>query len=70
MARRKARGGMGQAISTFTFLIFGGFLGLAALAEGGSLRGLLIGLCAVLSLMAALRFRIQALVEHWQGGRH
>lgn len=69
MARRNQRGGMGQAISTFTFLIFGGFLGLAALSEGAGFRGFLIGFCAVLSLMAALRFRIQALVEHWHGGR-
>lgn len=60
------RPSMGQAISTFSFLLFALLLGLASLIEGFTLRGILIGLCAFLSLAGAFRFRIQTLVTQWK----
>lgn len=53
----------GQIITTFTFILFGLLLGLAALAEPVPVKSALLGFCAVLSLMGAARYQIQKLAE-------
>ncbi|MCU0816282.1 MAG: hypothetical protein MUF74_07380 [Cypionkella sp.] len=60
---------IGQAINNFSFLLFGLLLTLAALAEGSTLKGGLLGLCALLSVAGAMRFRIAALVASARGRR-
>lgn len=65
MARKKPAS-MGQAISTFSFILFGLLLTLAALAEEGALKSGLLGLCAILSFAGAARFKIQAAVDSYR----
>lgn len=62
MARKKPPS-VGQAISTFSFVLFGLLLALAALAEESALKSWMLGLCAALSMAGAARFKIQAAVE-------
>jgi hypothetical protein len=57
---------MGQAISTFSFLLFGFLLSLAALAEEDALKSTLIGVCAILSFTGAARFRLQSAINRYR----
>lgn len=52
----------GQMITTFTFILFGLLLGLAAMAEPSSLKSGALGFCSVLSFLGAARYKIQKLV--------
>jgi len=65
MARKKPAS-MGQAISTFSFVLFGLLLALAALAEDGALKSGMLGLCAVMSFAGAARFKIQSAVDSFR----
>ena len=65
----KGEPGMGQTISTFTFLLFALLLCLAALGEGPTLKGGVLGLCAVLSAAGAVRFRIAGWIGAGRGRR-
>lgn len=56
----------GQAISTFSFVLFGLLLALAALAEESALKSGMLGLCAALSIAGAARFKIQSAVERFR----
>jgi hypothetical protein len=69
--RRDGERGMtrGEAISTFTFLLFGLLLGLAALAEPAPGKAAVLGLCALTSLAGAARFRIAAWAARRRGRR-
>lgn len=60
---------MGQAISTFSFILFGLLLALAALSEEAALKSLGIGICSALSFAGAARFRIQSAVNRYRN-RH
>lgn len=64
MARKKPQS-MGQAISTFSFILFGLLLALAALAEENGLKSGMLGLCATLSIAGAARFKIQYAFERF-----
>ena len=59
----------GEMITTFTFLLFGLLLGLAAAAEPMPAKAAAMGACAVLSLLGAGRFKIQRAVALWRKGR-
>lgn len=63
--RNKRTGSVGQMISTLCFLGVGLWLiAEAAMTENDPARVLVLGSCAILSLMGALRFQI-ATVASW-----
>lgn len=59
----------GDMISTFTFILFALLLGLASLAEPAAGKSAILGLCALLSLCGAFRFKLQAFAEWLHAGR-
>lgn len=59
----RQRHSIGQAITTFTFILFGVLLGLAALTEPFVPKAVLVGFCSILSFLGALRFQIQQAVR-------
>lgn len=63
MPRRKSQG-IGDAISTFTFLLFALLLAFASLLDTG-LKSFVLGLCSIASLLAAFRFQIARLVQQF-----
>lgn len=63
---RSRRSKMSDTISNFTFVLFGLLLSLAALAEGPTLKGITIGVCAFASIAAIFRYQIQKLVETYR----
>lgn len=60
---------MGQTISTFSFILFGLLLALAALSEETALKSATIGFCSALSFAGAARFQIQSAVNRYRN-RH
>ena len=63
-AMRKSRQpSIGDAISTFSFILFGLLLGIASLETEETLKSGALAICSCLSLTAALRFRIERLVS-------
>lgn len=64
--KRKAPPTVGQAISTFSFILFGLLLSLAAMAEEDALSSALIGGCAILCIAGAARFKIQSAVDRYR----
>lgn len=59
----------GDAITTFTFLLFGVLLSLASMIEPIAWKAIAIGFCAAFSFAGALRFRLQHWFEIWRSGR-
>jgi hypothetical protein len=60
---------IGQTISTFSFILFGLLLALAALSEETALKSAVIGVCAAYSIAGAERFLIQSAVNRYRN-RH
>ncbi len=65
----KSTPSIGQTISTFSFVLFGLLLALAALNEETTLKSALIGVCSALSFAGAGRYRIQSAVDRYRARR-